>query len=76
MSDKTSPELDIYTPEYSDLSMRPAAVGTLWVVSESWDNDYDWDWRDEEEERPNDIAVRKVEESGLTVTEVAEMIHS
>lgn len=75
MSDKTSPELDIYTPEYSDLSMRPAVVGTLWVINESWDDDYDWDWRDEEEERPNDIAVRKVEESDLTVTEVAEMIH-
>lgn len=75
MSDKTSPELDIYTPEHSDLSMRPAVVGTLWVASESWDNDYDWDWRDEEEERPNDIAVRKVAESGLTVTEVEEMIH-
>lgn len=75
MSDKTSPELDIYTPEHSDLSMRPAVVGTLWVASESWDNDYDWDWRDDEEERPNDIAVRKVEKSGLTVTEVAEMIH-
>lgn len=73
--EKISPRLDIYTPEHPDLSMRSAAVGTLWVINESWDDDYDWNWRDEEEERPNDIAVRKVEESGLTVTEVAEMIH-
>ena len=96
MSENISPALDISAPKHPSLSMRPAVVGTLWVLNDSWDDiitvhitkllnrelidswddDYDWEWqKDEEETAPRDIAVRKVAESGLAVTDVGEMIH-
>lgn len=96
MSEKIRPALDISAPEHPSLSMRPAVVGTLWVLNDSWDDvitahitkllnrelidkwddDYDQEWqRGEEETVPRDIAARKVAESGLTVTDVGEMIH-